>query len=209
MAQSSPLSPRPVSEFFDDLAPKWDSMISAGHSERLRRLLAPILPADPARILDVGCGTGVLIPILTQELPAAGTVIAIDISALMIQETQKRIASLQPAAPCYALQTDVMAAPFSDCSFDSVFCNSCFPHFEDQQRAMLEMARLLRPGGMLVICHSESRDAINKLHREMGGVVGGHELPDDAGFQALVSGASLDWEHLEDHHDGFLLIARR
>ncbi|HOH31927.1 MAG TPA: methyltransferase domain-containing protein, partial [Candidatus Hydrogenedentes bacterium] len=99
-------------------------------------------------------------------------------------------------------------SPFRKGVFDWVFCNSCFPHFEDQRGACDVMAGLLCPGGRLVICHSESREAINALHRSVGGIVGGHELPDDGTFRTMVRRAGLVLESLEDREDAFLLIAR-
>lgn len=209
MAQAPPPPRNPVKAFFDERAAQWDTMISAGHGMRLERLLAPLPLKPSARVLDVGCGTGVLLPILAQRLDEQGCVVCIDLSGAMMRETLQRIRTLHPRPRCLPVQADVTAAPFPEGVFDWVICNSCFPHFQDQQQALLEMARLLRPDGTLVVCHSESRDAINTLHRNVGGIVGGHELPDDDTFRKLVHKAGLALTQLEDRHDGFLLVARR
>ncbi|NLV45954.1 MAG: class I SAM-dependent methyltransferase [Candidatus Hydrogenedentes bacterium] len=209
MAQDPPASRNPVRAFFDKRAAQWDTMISAGHGTRLEQLLAPLPLDSSAQVLDVGCGTGVLLPILAQRLDERGCVVCIDLSGAMMRETRQRIRALHPRPRCLPVQADVTAAPFPEGAFDWVICNSCFPHFQDQQQALHEMARLLRPGGTLVVCHSESRDAINTLHRNVGGIVGGHELPKDDTFRKLVHGAGLTLMQMEDRHDGFLLVARR
>lgn len=209
MAHGIPKTPDPVRAFFDARAPQWDTMIRPDHGMRLERLLAPLPLPPSARVLDVGCGTGILVPILARRMDERGYVISIDVSTAMMRETRKRLRTLQARPCCLPVQADVMVAPFPDGTFDWVICNSCFPHFEDQQQAFHEMTRMLQPGGTLVVCHSESRDAINTFHRKVGDVVGGHELPDNDIFKILVHRAGLALIQLEDNTEGFLLMARR
>lgn len=209
MATHSPQDLRPVIRFFDECAPRWDAIVGAEHAVRLRNILRDFPIRPDARILDVGCGSGVLFPILAERLNDAGCIVSLDISGAMLAETRRRIAGTPHRAAAFTVRGDIVKAPLADASFDCVLCNSCFPHFEDQQAALAAMARLLRPGGALIVCHSESREAINALHRKVGGVVGGHELPDDAVLQDLVRGAGLILDILKDSSDAFVLAAHR
>lgn len=198
--------------FFDERAAKWDTLISTGHGQRLRKIVETLPIQSSAAVLDVGCGTGVLLPILADMLDASGKVVAVDVSFRMMQETKGRIASLDTnhALPVFfLLHADVVQPPLRDAAFDWVICNSCFPHFHDQQQAVCTMAQLLKPGGRLVVCHTESRDAINELHRKVGGVVGGHELPDDTAMRALVANAGLTLEVFNSATDYYLVMAKK
>lgn len=201
-----------IQRFFDERADGWDRMISAEHPRRLEAIIQRLDIAPDARVLDVGCGTGVLYPILSKKVSSAAIVVAADLSSEMMRQTRRRIAAMpgQEARPAtLLLQADVTNPPCRDAAFDWVLCNSCFPHFHHQQAAIDVMARMLRPGGMLVVCHTESRDAINALHRGIGDVVGGHELPDKNTFRKLLAQARLDLITLEDTRTMYLLLARK
>ena len=211
MAHSSNETLTRTRAFFDERAANWDTLISAGHGQRLRKIVETLPIQSNAAVLDVGTGTGVLLPILADMLDAAGRVVAVDVSFRMMQETKGRIASLDTkhVVPMFfLLHADVVQPPLQDAAFDWVICNSCFPHFHDQQQAVGAMARLLKPGGRLVVCHTESRDAINELHRKVGGVVGGHELPKDNAMRILIANAELTLETLDNTPDYYLMIAQ-
>ncbi len=107
------------------------------------------------------------------------------------------------------VQADALRPPFRSRAFDWVICNNCFPHFDDQARVMLELSRLLTPGGGLVVCHTNSRDGINAHHREVGGLVGGHELPGEAVMRRHFTMAGLAVAVFEDAETHYLVLGRR
>lgn len=114
-----------------------------------------------------------------------------------------------PAGRVEFLEADVEHIPLPDASFDEVICNSAFPHFPDKLRAAREMARVLKPGGRLVVCHPESREKINNLHLSLGGVVGNDLLPDGATMQAIFTAAGLEGIKIEDEAHRYLLVGRK
>ena len=196
---------RAIREFFDQRAAQWDDCVCAEHGERLAGIVAALSIARGARVLDVGTGTGVLLPILAEAVGRDGGLVALDISFKMLVEVHAR--DYPGRIAC--LQGDTLALPVADGVFDWIVCNSCFPHFHDQERALGELSRTLSPEGRLVICHTQSRDAINAMHREVGDVVGGHELPDAATLHTFLAGAGLRAESYDDREERYLVVARR
>jgi ubiquinone/menaquinone biosynthesis C-methylase UbiE len=110
----------------------------------IARLTARIAPA--ARVLDLGCGTGVL----TKAIAAMGyDVTGVDISAAML-------AKIQPESPGDRItlcEASVYALPFEDGSFDGVVTRWVLPHFRDWPILVKEAARVLKPGGVMVYDH--------------------------------------------------------
>lgn len=192
---------RGIRRFFDDRAANWDACVCPEHRGRLAGIVAALLPKPEAHVLDVGTGNGIMLPLLKNW---AKRLTAIDLSGIMLAEAQRR--HRDPATDF--VQADTLDLPFADGTFSLVLCNSCFPHFSDQERAVRECARVLGPGGRLAICHTQSREAINDFHRKTGGTVGGHELPDDARMAAFLDAAQLRLERMENHPDRYLIVAR-
>ncbi len=203
---------RDMRRFFDERASRWDAIVSPEHPVRLRRILRRLEIAPKARVLDVGCGTGVLYPILADMLDAEGVVVAVDAAFQMARAAAARMAADSPSelAPArWAVQADIAAPPLANDLFDWVICNSCFPHFDDQLAALRAMGSLLRSNGLLAVCHTESRAAINAFHHSVGGLVGGHELPTATVMTEMTAQAGLELLSLEDETERYLLIARK
>jgi SAM-dependent methyltransferase len=96
-----------------------------------------------ARILDLGCGAGVL----SEKLLASGyRVTSADYSEDMLELTRKRLAAAA-AAPEAVVRADILNLPFEDASFDVVICMGVFGYFDDVDRALAEVRRVLKPGG--------------------------------------------------------------
>ena len=195
-----------IQAFFDRHAEGWDAGIAPEYCDRAAAMVAEWPIAPGSRVLDVGCGTGVLLPSLARKVGGEGVVAAVDLSREMLAKARDK-GNFGTAA--LWLQADVTAGPFPPACFDWVLCYSVFPHFEDQAGVMAELARTLRPGGRLVVCHSQSREAINAFHETVGDVVGGHVLPDDEAMRALVAGAGLNLETLDNFPDRYVMVAAK
>jgi len=156
-------------------------------------------------VLDIGSGTGVLLPFLVAELGDEGKIVALDFSAEML--CQAKAKNFQPIVGF--AQADVLAIPLADSSVDLAMCNSAFPHFDDKVKALKEIARVLRDNGRLVICHTMSRKMINQLHQSIGGAVANDLLPDEFQLKRLIKQAGLKVTHFEDGPERYLVIAER
>ncbi len=194
-----------LQEYFDQLAPTWDKELTPERLQCLGTIIQELGMKPGDRVLDIGSGTGVLVPFLTAELGTKGKIIAMDISMEMLVQAQ---AKDFPPIVGFA-QADVLAIPLADESMDLAMCNSALPHFGDKGEALKEIARVLRTNGRLVICHTMSREALNRLHQSIGGPVADDLLPDEAHLRRLIDQAGLKMTHFEDGPERYLVIAEK
>ena len=131
-------------EYYDRRAPEYDDWYRGtglfatrdrpGWDEEVAELARVLAALEPARTLDVACGTG----FLTQHLP--GLVVGLDQSEAMLREAAERV----PGA--VLLLGDALAPPFPDGSFERVFTGHFYGHLQDdERRRFLAEARRLAP----------------------------------------------------------------
>lgn len=144
-----------ISGFFDALADRWDELCFHD-PEKITYILEQTTLHKGLKILDVGCGTGILEQFLLTYSPIHIT--GIDISPRMIEQARNKYAVNTVDFRCM----DVME--LKDEQFDFIIAYSVFPHFEHPEKLISHLAGLLVSGGELVICHSEGRNMINGHH---------------------------------------------
>lgn len=96
----------------------------------------------PARIVDVGCGTGILAARLAGAFPDA-RVTGADLSPGMLERARRRSDSVT------WVEADAQHLPFEDASFDTICCTESFHWYPDQRAALSEFRRVLDPEGSL------------------------------------------------------------
>ena len=114
---------------------------------RLREVLAP-QPGE--RVLEVGPGTGYYTPDVAEWVAPAGTVEVLDLQQEMLDHTLRRarergLSNITPA------RGDARELPYADASFDAAYLVTVLGEIPDQEAALRELARVLRPGGRLVV----------------------------------------------------------
>lgn len=187
-------------EFFDNLASTWDVIERPDISKRLRRVVDASLLSPGQRVLDVGTGTGVLLPLLAERVGETGRIVAMDISAGMLAVARAK----RFRGSITFLQADLEGSGLPDASFDRVFCNAVFPHFTDPEGALAEIRRILRPGGLLLISHPIGREAVNAIHRDGGEVVAHDIVPGPEAMRRLLEESGLCQVTVIDEPDFFL-----
>ena len=175
--------------FFDDHASSWDESLGL-HEQALRlRDLAATFELNPGdRVLDVGTGTGILLPILREAIGPHGQLIAMDFSFKMLEQVRHR----RETARAELINAGVGMIPFRAEEFDRVTCFAAFPHFPDKKRALSEMVRVLTREGLLIIAHLKSAEEINRMHSHIGGAVAHDHLPDPEMLKHIMASAGLD-----------------
>lgn len=187
--------------FFDDAAPRWVRE-EEQRSARLASLFAAGMLPAAGPVLDVGSGTGILIP----HLLAAGCrpVLACEISHGMLQQAQARHGN---AEGTLFVQGDGQRLPLRDRSCGTVHCFSVFPHFDAPAQALGEFRRVLRPGGTLCILHLMDHEELNALHREAGHAVAKDILPPVHRLAADVAAHGFRVTQAEERPGLYLLTA--
>jgi ubiquinone/menaquinone biosynthesis C-methylase UbiE len=115
--------------------------------ERLRATLAP---APGERILEIGPGTGYYTLDLAEWVGPEGTLEIFDIQQEMLDHAMGRVGE-RGLANVTATQGDAQALPFDDASIDAVVLTTVLGEIPDQDAALREITRVLRPGGRLIV----------------------------------------------------------
>ncbi|MBC7341866.1 MAG: methyltransferase domain-containing protein [Clostridia bacterium] len=189
-------------EYFNSKAAIWDRLATPEDRAKLEVMVKWLNIAPGSAVLDVGCGTGILIPYLLAAVGPNGRVVAMDIAEAMLEQAKAKGFPANVELVC----ADVMAIPFPEATFDEVICNSAFPHFPDKLKALKQMARVTKPGGRVIICHPAARETINNLHRSLGGVVGGDQIPPRQEMVALLAAAGLGSLEVNEGPDYYLAL---
>jgi ubiquinone/menaquinone biosynthesis C-methylase UbiE len=134
------------SENYDRSVLQW---LLFGPSHRaILKAIGQAFGARPIRILDVGCGTGLFASRLREAFPQS-QVVGMDLVAGMLEKGAPRWR--HHAGHVFPVQGDSERLPFATGSFDVVTCANSFHHYPNQQHAVEEMHRVLKPAGRLLL----------------------------------------------------------
>lgn len=147
-------------EFFNSIAKTWDSTTRVDE-ERINKLLSQISISNGDSILDIGTGTGVLIPFY-RHLNKDGQLTGVDISQGMLDMANRKFGQLiNVNFELLDVERDTI-----ENKYDKIVLYSMFPHLNNKTETIKKLVREnLKVNGELLIAHSDSRDYLNNLHR--------------------------------------------
>ncbi len=143
--ESGSLAPNDVRRLFDRIAPVYDAMnrvMTAGLDRSWRRLTVEAVVQPGHRVLDACCGTGDLAIAAERE---GGIVTGLDFSPGMLERARRKSDTVT------WVEGDLLALPFDDHSFDAATVGFGVRNVSDLDAALVELRRVLRPGGRLAI----------------------------------------------------------
>ncbi len=173
----------PRRPYFNNLAAEWDHLPGmADAEERIRRFVQRSHAVGALRILDVGCGTGVLLPGLLEYYSDATCLVEFDLAESMLKVN----AAKYPGCDIVYVCADAQSMPFLDSCFDLILCFGVLPHLDDKSSVLRQMFRILRPGGVLCVGHLMGSIALNAFHGSLSGPVSGDSLPSAAALERML-----------------------
>ncbi|MEU8889819.1 class I SAM-dependent methyltransferase [Streptomyces sp. NPDC048442] len=190
-----------VQEFFGARASRWDARFpddgpayeAAVTSLRLR-------PGDA--VLDAGCGTGRALPYLRKAVGPAGTVLGADLTREMLDEA----AHAGRGAAARLLQADVARLPVAAGALDAVFAAGLISHLPHPGENLRELARTVRPGGLLALFHPVGRAA---LAARQGRQITEDDLRAEPRLRPLLDGSGWRLLSYVDEDSRYLALAAR
>lgn len=150
------MNKKDIIAFFDRLAPQWDADMIR-HDDIIAKILDGAEIGPGKKVLDVACGTGVLVNDYLDRQVAS--VLGVDISAEMVKIASSKF----PQENVHFLNMDVENLP-EDTRYDAIMVYNAFPHFPDPEGLIAKLSGLLNPCGTLTVAHGMSRAAIDHHH---------------------------------------------
>ena len=144
-------------ELFDDIVHLFEPPLPEGVPERLATIVSAAAIEKGDVVLDVGTGTGILVPLIRQYGP--GRFYACDLSRKMLRQLRKNYIGVK------TILSDVRDLALPEESIDAVFINACYPNIADKAGAFANLARMMRPGGRLVISHPLGKRFVETLKK--------------------------------------------
>lgn len=190
-------------EFFDKLAGIWDET-RAQDDAKLSLLIDMSGLNAGDRVLDIGCGTGVLLPFLKLVVGDCGSITELDFSANMIARSKAKHRDITGIN--YAVANILEYQP--DILFTKVLCLNFYPHVQDKNLFLRRMQHILEDKGELIIMHDMSRADVNAIHGQST-VVTEDRLPPAADVAKLLVENGFTVEKTQDTDDLYFIRGRK
>ena len=149
--------------FFDTVAPYWDRSACLSTPHKLNRLMRLGGVTTGQSVLDLGTGTGVLLPYIADAVGPAGRIVADDLSTQMLLRARQKYSTLCPAPTFLNLDFEKQDIPGR---YHHIIMYCVYPHMETPLHTLRRLrADNLLPGGNILVAFPCSADRINAIHR--------------------------------------------
>ena len=185
-------------ELFDKLYHLFDPPLPEGVPERLEKIVGSAEVAEGDVVLDVGSGTGILVPLIQRYKP--GRIWACDLSVAMLRQLEKHHSDVA------TIVSDVRDLTLPDSSVDVVFINACYANIVDKVGAFTNIGRMMKPGGRMVISHPLGKVFIASLRESSPWPL--DDFPEASEAEALLEPYGFGVAQFVDEPELYILVAR-
>ena len=182
------------------------AMMNVGHSAVARWGLRFLNAAPDAKVLDCGCGGGANMKTLLKLCPK-GKVQGIDYAAVSVEKAQKVNASAIEAGRCAVQQASVAELPFEAERFDVVTAFETVYFWPDLPQCFLEVWRVLKPGGIFLICNESNGDT--DKDEKWTRIIGGMTIYKDTELEAYLEQAGFRDVQIHKRKSWLCVTARK
>lgn len=182
---------------FNELFHMFEPPLPEGVPERLEKIVAVGKIRNENIVLDVGSGTGILIPIIQKYNPSR--IYACDLSEKMLGQLNKNYPDV------LTFRGDVKDLALPDASVDVVFINACYPNIADKEGTVKNIARMMKIGGCMVISHPLGKAFVKVLKRKAPYPL--DEFPDQPEADILFHPFGLKIQNFIDEPELYILAA--
>jgi SAM-dependent methyltransferase len=190
-----------VQEFFGARAADWDSRFP-DDGPAYASAVADLGLREGDRVLDAGCGTGRALTPLRAAVGATGVVVGADLTPAMLQAAVRAGRDRDGQL----LLADVAALPLRSRSLDAVFAAGLIAHLPRPADGLRELARVVRPGGVLALFHPIGRSA---LAARQGRRITPDDLRAEPNLRPLLAASGWRMTSYADEDTRFLALAVR
>ncbi|WP_328784408.1 class I SAM-dependent methyltransferase [Streptomyces canus] len=190
-----------VQEFFSARAADWDSRFP-DDGPAYAAAVAELGLRVGDRVLDAGCGTGRALPPLRAAVGPSGVVVGADLTPAMLEAAVRAGRNRDGRL----LLADVAALPLRSRSLDAVFGAGLISHLPRPAENLRELARVVRPGGVLALFHPIGRAA---LAARQGRRITPQDLRAEPNLRPLLAGSGWRMTSYADEDARFLALAVR
>lgn len=167
-----------------------------GVPERLERIVAEAKIERNDTVLDVGSGTGILVPLILKYDPSL--IYACDIAENMLAQLKKNYPEVK------TIRADVKELDLPDASVDVVLINACYPNIAEKTEAFSNLARILRSGGRIVVSHPLGKAFVKSLRRNAPYPL--DDFPDKTQAEDLFRQFGFDIRNMVDEKELYILV---
>ena len=191
--------------FFNKTAEIWDNKFD---NPKLHTFLEEFILSfglfTGQHILDVGTGTGILIPYLHKIVGSKGHITAIDYARNMVEICKKKYSNLPNLSVSVA---NIETLQFPDNSFDAVICFGVFPHLDNKQAALNQFHQVLKHNGKLIIAHALSSEELKAHHKKVSEYVAHSLLPERTEMTQILEQTGFTGVSIKDEPGCYLCFA--